>query len=99
MNRQPDETADPSPRSRKPNGRSSIYEGSDGNWHGWVTMGTKPDGKPDRRHREGATETEVTKKVQKLEGERDANKTRKPGRPRKSRNGCGIASRRSSRSE
>lgn len=31
----------------------------------------------------GATETEVTKKVQKLEAERDANKTRKPGRPPK----------------
>src|ERR1700733_4710467 len=68
---------------RKPNGRSSIYEGRDGTWHGWVTMGTKPDGAPDRRHREGATETEVTKKVQKLEAERDANKTRRPGRPPK----------------
>jgi integrase len=82
VNRQPGDAADSS-ASRKPNGRSSIYEGRDGKWHGWVTMGTKPDGRPDRRHREGATETEVTKKVQKLEAERDANKTSKPGRPPK----------------
>ena len=53
---------------RKPNGRSSIYEGSDGRWHGWVTMGVKEDGSPDRRHRTGATETEVTNKVRKLTG-------------------------------
>jgi len=65
---------------RKPNLRSSVYQGSDGRWHGWVTMGVRPDGKPDRRHREGATETEVTRKVRELEGKRDAGKTSKPGR-------------------
>ena len=65
---------------RKPNLRSSVYQGSDGKWHGWVTMGVRPDGKPDRRHREGATETEVTRKVRELEGKRDAGKTSKPGR-------------------
>lgn len=71
------------PGTRQPNGRSSIYQGSDGRWHGWVTMGTKADGRPDRRHRTGADETEVTKKVQKLEAERAANKSRRPGRPPK----------------
>lgn len=65
---------------RKPNGRSSIYQGSNGKWHGWVTMGVKEDGSPDRRHREGATEAIVTKKVQKLEAERDAGKPSKPGK-------------------
>lgn len=65
---------------RKPNGRSSIYQGTEGRWHGWVTMGVREDGSPDRRHRTGATETEVTAKVRKLEGERDANKPSKPGR-------------------
>lgn len=65
---------------RKPNGRSSIYLGSDGKWHGWVTMGVRADGKPDRRHRTGATEAEVTRKVRELEGKRDAGKTSKPGR-------------------
>lgn len=70
----------PAGKGRKPNGRSSIYLGRDGKWHGWVTMGTRPDGKPDRRHRTGATETEVTAKVRKLEAQRDAGKTSKPGR-------------------
>jgi integrase len=65
---------------RKPNLRSSIYLGRDGKWHGWVTMGVRPDGKPDRRHRTGATEAEVTKKVRELEGTRDAGKTSRPGR-------------------
>jgi hypothetical protein len=65
---------------RKPNGRSSIYLGGDGKWHGWVTMGVRADGKPDRRHRTGATETEVTRKVRELEGKRDAGKPSKPGR-------------------
>lgn len=66
---------------RKPNGRSSIYYSeSDGKWHGWVTMGVKPDGSPDRRHRTGKDEAEVTAKVRKLERERDAGKTGKPGR-------------------
>jgi integrase len=65
---------------RKPNGRSSIYEDKNGRWHGWVTMGTKSDGRPDRRHREGASEWEVTGKVRKLEAERDAGKPSKPGK-------------------
>lgn len=33
-------------------------------------MGTKPDGKPDRRHRRGRTRTEVNFKVFALETER-----------------------------
>jgi hypothetical protein len=60
--------------------RSSIYLGSDGKWHGYVTMGIRPDGKPDRRHREGKTEAEVTRKVRELEGKRDAGTTSRPGR-------------------
>jgi len=68
-------------QGRKPNLRSSIYfSESDGLWHGWVTMGIKDDGSPDRRHRKGKTETEVTNKVRKLEGERDAGRTSKAGR-------------------
>lgn len=67
--------------SRKPNGRSSIYYSErDGKWHGWVTMGVKADGSPDRRHRQGRTEAEVTQKVRELEGKRDAGKATKPGR-------------------
>jgi integrase len=66
---------------RKPNERSSIYEGSDGYWHGWVTVGVKADGSPDRRHRMAKTEAAVTAKVRKLELERDSGKVTKPGKP------------------
>jgi integrase len=65
---------------RKPNGRSSIYLGGDGKWHGYVSMGVRPDGRPDRRHRTGKTESEVTRKVRELEGRRDAGKTSRAGR-------------------
>ena len=65
---------------RKPNLRSSIYLGSDGKWHGYVTMGIRSDGRPDRRHRSGATEAEVTRKIRELEGKRDAGTTSRPGR-------------------
>ncbi|MGN9788464.1 tyrosine-type recombinase/integrase [Nonomuraea sp. ZG12] len=66
--------------TRKPNGRSSIYLGKDGKWHGWVTMGVKDDGSADRRHRIGSTEAEATRKVRELEKQRDSGKTDKPGR-------------------
>jgi hypothetical protein len=32
--------------ARKPNGRSSIFLGKDGKWHGWVTMGVKTTALP-----------------------------------------------------
>jgi len=68
--------------NRKPNLRSSIYlSTADGRWHGWVTMGIKDDGSPDRRHRIGRTEAEVTSKVRELEGKRDAGSAGKAGRP------------------
>src|SRR5271166_5269928 len=65
---------------RKPNRRSSIYFGKDGWWHGWVTIGIKDDGSPDRRHRRGRTEAEVTRKVQDLERSRDSDRVVKAGR-------------------
>ncbi|MFD7166614.1 tyrosine-type recombinase/integrase [Streptomyces violascens] len=67
-------------RTRQPNGRSSIYQGADGKWHGRVTVGVRPDGKPDRRHVERKTRAEVTKAVKELERQRDAKTLRKPGR-------------------
>lgn len=67
--------------TRKPDGRSSIYKGSDGRWHGRVTMGVLNDGRPDRRHVTAKNEKEVTKKVRELEAKRDAGKIDKPGRP------------------
>ncbi|MFB6507639.1 MULTISPECIES: tyrosine-type recombinase/integrase [unclassified Streptomyces] len=65
---------------RKANMESSIYEGSDGRWHGRVTMGVKSDGSPDRRHRTGKSEPEVTRKVRALEKLRDEQRAPKAGR-------------------
>jgi integrase len=64
---------------RNSNGRSSIYEGGDGYWHGRVTIGTKDDGKPDRRHVSAKTKAEVTKKVRALEKLRDQGNVPKAG--------------------
>jgi integrase len=65
--------------TRAPNGASTIYQGKDGKWHGRVTMGVRDDGKPDRRHIERKTESEVIEAVRKLEKERDSGKSRKAG--------------------
>jgi integrase len=64
---------------RKPNGASSIYQGTDGYWHGRVTVGVKDNGRPDRRHVQAMSEREVIRKVRDLERERDAGTVRKPG--------------------
>jgi hypothetical protein len=64
-----------------PNRRSSIYLGKDGWWHGWVTIGVKDDGSPDRRHRNARTEAEVTRKVRELESNRDSGHVPGAGRP------------------
>lgn len=67
--------------SRVPNLRSSIFlSEADGLWHGFVTMGVKADGSPDRRHRKRKTEAAVTEAVRKLEAQRDAGRPSKPGR-------------------
>lgn len=65
---------------RTPNLRSSIHHGWDGRWHGWVTVGIKDDGSPDRRHRTAATRREVVRKVQQLERKRDQGNAGKAGR-------------------
>ncbi|GAB3814496.1 tyrosine-type recombinase/integrase [Kribbella italica] len=66
---------------RKPNHASSIYKGSDGGWHGRVTVGVKDDGTPDRRHVRGKSEAVVTKKVRELERSREDGNVRKAGKP------------------
>lgn len=57
-------------RPKQPNGRSTIYKGSDGSWHGRVTVGLRPDGRADRRHVRGLTKAAVTDKVRALETQR-----------------------------
>ncbi|PXY34222.1 integrase [Prauserella coralliicola] len=66
--------------TRAPNGASSIYKGTDGYWHGRVTVGVKDNGRPDRRHVQAKTEAEVIRKVRKLERERDAGTVRQTSR-------------------
>lgn len=64
---------------RKPNGASTIYLGADGYWHGRVVVGTRDDGRPDRRHVRGKSEAVVTKKVRELERDRDRGAVRRVG--------------------
>lgn len=67
------------PRNRRPNGASSIYRGTDGKWHGRVTVGIRDDGRPDRRHIERATEAAVIRAVRELERARDSGRVRQAG--------------------
>ncbi|MGH3813462.1 MAG: tyrosine-type recombinase/integrase [Pseudonocardiaceae bacterium] len=64
---------------RNANGRSSIYRGSDGYWHGRITMGVRDDGKPDRRHVKRKKRPDVVAQVKELERERDSGRVRRPG--------------------
>lgn len=69
-----------SKKTRNANGRSSIYlSDCDNSWHGYVTVGVKDNGTPDRRHVRGKTKSAVTAKVHNLERQRDDGKVRKPG--------------------
>jgi len=68
-----------SKRSKNPHGRSTIYLGADGKWHGRVTMGVRDDGKPDRRHIKRKVKSEVVERVKVLEKERDSGRIRKVG--------------------
>jgi integrase len=61
--------------------RSSIYRGSDGYWHGRVSMGARDDGTPDRRHVKSKDKASVVAKVRKLEQQREDGVVVKPGRP------------------
>src|SRR4051812_32009384 len=65
--------------ARQRNGASSVYLGSDGYWHGRVTVGIKDDGRPDRRHVMVKTEAEAIRKVRELERGRDDGNVRKAG--------------------
>ncbi|MGF1647169.1 MAG: tyrosine-type recombinase/integrase [Kineosporiaceae bacterium] len=64
---------------RRPNGASSVYKGSDGFWHGRVTVGARDDGRPDRRHVQATTEAEVIRRVRELEKGRDSATVPKAG--------------------
>src|ERR1022692_2357255 len=53
-----------------------------GYFEAFVTMGTKPDGQPDRRHVERKSKAARNKAVRELERKRDAGQATKPGRIR-----------------
>src|SRR3954468_21807354 len=65
---------------RKASGESSIHKGSDGRWHGYVSMGLKANGKRDRRHVSAAKRGDVVTKVRDLEQKRDAGTAGAAGR-------------------
>ena len=66
--------------ARQSNGRSSVYPGADGRWHGRVTMGVKNDGRLDRPHVTDTSRAEATAKVQVLERQRAAGRVAEAGR-------------------
>jgi integrase len=61
-------------RPRKPveQTTSTLYRGSDGQWHARVTMGRRPDGSTERKHLLRRTKAELRDAVRDLERRRDA---------------------------
>jgi integrase len=58
-------------RRHQPDGRSTIYRGADGLWHGRVSMGLTDQGRKDRRHVSSKSKAVVVEKVAALEKARD----------------------------
>ena len=69
-------------RTRRANGESwkSDKPNARGSWEASVSMGTKPDGSPDRRHVERKSRAARDRRVRELERQRDAGMAGKPGR-------------------
>ena len=59
-------------KTRQANWRSTIYKGSDGRWHGRVTVGLTDDGRTDRRHVASKSRSKVVERVRTLERGRDS---------------------------
>ncbi|GGN40308.1 integrase [Actinoplanes campanulatus] len=65
------------PRNRYP----TIRKGADGLWHAWITVGTKPNGRPDQRHIKRETKTLVEDRIDELLDQVRGGAVVKPGRP------------------
>jgi integrase len=65
--------------TRQRNGQSSIYKGSDGYWHGRVTVGVRDNGSPDRRHVMSKSKSKVVDRVKDLEKKRAEGTVHRPG--------------------
>jgi integrase len=64
---------------RQANGPSTIYQGSDGYWHGRVIVGVTDRGKPDRRHVMSRSKSVVAARVRELEKKREIGNVPLPG--------------------
>lgn len=58
----------------------TISEGGDGQFHAWVTVGTKANGRPDQRHVKRATREAVEERVDELLAQKQTGKVQRPGR-------------------
>jgi hypothetical protein len=58
----------------------TISQGADGYYHAWVTVGTKPNGRPDQRHIKRATFDATVARVDEMLAQRRAGAVTKPGR-------------------
>lgn len=61
-------------------GYPTIRRGDDGQWHAWVTVGTKANGRPDQRHVKRGSRAEVEERVDELLAQRQSGQVVKPGR-------------------
>lgn len=64
------------PRKQVDEFSASIYHGADGRWHAKITMGTRLNGRVDRKHLSRGTKSEVEKAVRALERGRDSGQYR-----------------------
>lgn len=58
-------------KHRRGNGEGSIYQRKDGTWAAVLTVGVKPDGKPDRKFLYGKTRKEVADKLRDAQNKLD----------------------------
>lgn len=70
----------PRPRNKRPVSVAITQSDYDGLFHGYLTVGRKPNGKPDRAHRSGRTYEECADKIRELEDELAAGQVVKTGR-------------------
>lgn len=64
------------PRRRRP----EAHEGADGLWHVWVTVGTKPNGRPDQRHIKRKTKDDAEDRAEELLSQAKTGAPPRPGR-------------------
>lgn len=60
--------------------RFTAKQGSDKLWHVWVTVGTKPNGRPDQRHVKRSTKAEAEARADELYDQAQKGAVTKPGR-------------------